>query len=176
MSRGRWVASLTAASVIVVLGFLLLNGRQVAITQGGQAPRFAARSIDSLAQERTLDDYAGEPLFLNVWATWCDPCREEMPSIERMYRDYRRRGLRVVAISIDDAGQLPLVHEFVQEHGLTFEILHDANAQMMPQYQMLGVPQTFLISRRGQIVATRFVADWSAPTSRALVDSLLAIR
>jgi cytochrome c biogenesis protein CcmG, thiol:disulfide interchange protein DsbE len=93
-----------------------------------------------------------------------------------MYRTYRDSGLRVLAISIDDAGQLPTVREFVREHGLTFEILHDHNAEMMQQYRMLGVPQTFLITRGGEIFATRFVADWDSPASRALVDSLLAIQ
>ena len=113
------------------------------------------------------------PLLLNVWATWCDPCREEMPSLEQLYREYQERGLRVVAISIDDDGQAELIREFVREHNLTFDVLHDPRGGIMRQYPVRGVPQTFLISRRGQIRATRYAADWLSPTNRALVDSLL---
>jgi len=73
------------------------------------APRFVAQTLSTPAEMRSLDDYKGAPLLMNVWATWCDPCREEMPSLERLYREYRERGLRVVAISIDDGGQADLL-------------------------------------------------------------------
>jgi peroxiredoxin len=138
-----------------------------------RAPGFVAVTLDSAPAERTLADYTGSPVLLNVWATWCDPCREEMPSLERLHRDTRSRGLRVVAISIDDPGQRDLIREFVQENGLTFDVLHDEQGTIMQQYLVRGVPQTFLISSGGDIVGTRFVADWSSRESRALVDSLL---
>ena len=95
--------------------------------------------------------------------------------MDRLYRDYRDRGLRVVAVSIDEAGSDALIREFVQDHGLTFDILHDAKSNIMSLYGVLGVPQTFLISRGGKIVANRFAADWSSAESRSLVDSLLRI-
>jgi len=122
---------------------------------------------------RPLLDYKGAPLLMNVWATWCDPCREEMPSLERLYREYRERGLRVVAISIDDGGQVDLINEFVSEHGLTFDVLHDPKSAIMRQYPVRGVPQTFLISRDGEIRATRYAEDWYSAANRALVDSLI---
>ncbi len=79
----------------------------------------------------------------------------------------------MVAVSIDDADKGPLIREFVQEHHLTFDILHDAGGNILSLYGLIGVPQTFLISRGGEIVATRFVENWSSTKSRALVDSLL---
>lgn len=169
-----WVVGLGA---LAVLGALAFRPSKDAANAGSArvAPRFAALTIDSVPQPRTLDDYAGEPLLLNVWATWCDPCREEMPSFERLQQDYRTKGLRVVAISIDDADQGALIREFVAENALTFDILHDPKSEIMKLYQVRGVPQTFLVSRAGHIMATRFAADWSTPAYRALVDSLLEL-
>jgi len=174
MRRAPRVVGAAVVLVLTAAALVMRSRNFAAVAEGRAAPRFVAWTTDSLhPEERSLDDYSAQPLLLNVWATWCDPCREEMPSIERLYRDYRERGLRVAAVSIDNSGQLPLVREFVRELGLSFDILHDARGTLMTQYQMLGVPQTFLISRRGAIVATRYASDWSSPESRALVDSLL---
>ncbi len=126
-----------------------------------------------MAAVRTLADYRGAPVLLNVWATWCDPCREEMPSMQRLYDTYRERGLRVVAISVDDRGTEGLIREFVAEHHLTFDILHDQKSEIMTTYQVRGVPQTFLISTEGAIVGTAFAADWMTPENRRKVEALL---
>ncbi|MGH7712971.1 MAG: TlpA disulfide reductase family protein [Gemmatimonadaceae bacterium] len=174
-TRRAAIAGATVLCVVAVIVVMLRSSAADSVSSVRRAPRFVAWTVDSLPTERSLDDYAGYPLLLNVWATWCDPCREEMPSMDRLYRDYRDRGLRVVAVSIDEAGNESLIREFVGDHGLTFDILHDAKSDIMSLYGVLGVPQTFLISRRGEIVANRFAADWSSAESRALVDSLLRI-
>jgi thiol-disulfide isomerase/thioredoxin len=169
--RRRWKESSLGAAGIAAAALWIAS----ADGPGGQvlAPRFVAWSIDSTPVQRSLNDFAGHPILLNVWATWCDPCREEMPSLERLYRDYGPRGLRIVAVSIDDRGNEDLIREFVREHDLTFDILHDPKGSIMPLYLVVGVPQTFLIARDRRIIATRYVADWSSPSSRALVDSLM---
>jgi peroxiredoxin len=174
----RWGA---AAAIVLATGVLAyqLGGRldvPPPVTSGARAPQFVANTIDRRSARRSLSDYAGHPLIVNVWATWCDPCRDEMPSFERLYRGYRERGLRIVAISVDDAGSEQLIRDFVQEHHLTFDILHDPAAAILRQYQVRGVPQTFLISRGGEIIATRFSGDWSSAANRTLVDSLMDIR
>lgn len=169
-------AAVAVGAIAVVAYGLFRAGLATApppATPGAPAPDFSATTLDSVAQVRTLADYRGSPVLLNVWATWCDPCREEMPSIQRLYDAYRDKGLRVVAISVDDRGAEPLLREFVAEHHLTFDIVHDQESAVMRTYQVRGVPQTFLISRAGDIVATRFVADWSSPESHRLVDSVL---
>lgn len=140
-----------------------------------RAPRFVAQTLDATPIQRTLDDYRGQPILLNIWATWCDPCREEMPSMEALYQRFRDRGFRIVAVSIDSPDQAGLVREFVAEHRLTFDILHDPESAIMGQYPVRGVPQSFLIARDGRIVATRFVADWNSPPYVALVDSVIAL-
>ncbi len=174
--RQRWKHAALGAAAVVALALLMRSDDGPSGPASPQtAPRFVAWTLDAQRLMRSLDDYAGHPVLLNVWATWCDPCREEMPSIERLHRDYHPRGLRIVAVSIDDAGNEELIREFAKNHDLTFDILHDPKSDIMPQYRVLGVPQTFLISRDRQIVATRFVADWSSPASRALVDSLMRV-
>lgn len=159
----------------LALLFLRSCDRAAATTAGRLAPRFVASTLDSPPGMRSLDDYAGSPILLNIWATWCDPCREEMPSLETLHQDYRPRGLRVVAVSIDNAGDEPLIREFVKENNLTFDVLHDATSGIVRQYAVRGVPQTFLVSRAGHVVATRFAADWSSAEYRSLVDSLLRV-
>jgi peroxiredoxin len=143
------------------------------VTPGAHAPRFVASTLDAAPRTRTLDDYRGRPVLLNVWATWCDGCREELPSLQVLYDAYRDRGLQVVAVSIDDPGSAALIREFAAEHKLTFDMLHDDKAAIMAQYEVRGVPESFLISAAGEIRGTRFAADWSSAESRAMVERLL---
>ena len=92
---------------------------------GSKAPDFAAVTLDSVAPKtKTLADYRGRVLMLNVWATWCLPCRVEMPSIQALNKDYAPKGLKIVAVSIDDPGTEPAIRAFAKQYGLTFEILH----------------------------------------------------
>lgn len=170
--------ALHAAGVVAAIaagGLLLRTDATEDALRQGRAPAFTAYTLDAPPAPRTLADYAGQPVILNVWATWCDPCREEMPSFERLHRDYGARGLRIVAVSIDDRGATQVVRDFAKEHGLTFDILQDPGSDIMSAYGVRGVPETFLISRSGRIVARRFVVDWDAPANRKLVDSLLAL-
>ena len=145
-----------------------------AVGVGSRAPELEARTIAAPAQAKHLADYRGSVVLLNVWATWCDPCREEMPSIERLYRDLGPGGLRVVAVSVDDGGAESSIREFVKEYGLTFEILHDPTGRIMQTYQMVGVPGTFLIDREGIIRRKTFQEDWSTDQNRASVVKLFA--
>ncbi|MGQ0538802.1 MAG: redoxin domain-containing protein [Gemmatimonadaceae bacterium] len=174
--RRRSIHTALGAAALIAMALLMRSDNEPSGAASlPSAPRFTAWTMDAPRELRSLDDYAGHPVLLNVWATWCDPCREEMPSLERLYRDYGPRGLRIVAVSIDDAGNEALIREFVRDHNLTFDILHDTKSDIMSLYRLLGVPQTFLISRDRRIVATRFVADWSSAASRALVDSLMRV-
>lgn len=93
--------------------------------------------------------------------------------MQRLYDAYKDRGLKVVAVSIDDDGNESLIREFAAEHHLTFDILHDVKSEIMTSYQVRGVPQTFLISAEGEIRATRFVTDWSSDANRKLIERVL---
>ena len=178
--RQQWLLVL---GVVALLGSGLfaatryLGDELFPVEVGRPAPDFRATTIDSGAAPRakTLADYRGQVVLLNVWATWCAPCRVEMPSLQRLHDGYGARGLRVVAVSIDDPGQEPGIRAFAREYGLTFEILHDASGAITKAYQTTGVPETFVVGADG-VIRKKVIgaADWSSPANRALVEQLLA--
>lgn len=172
--RGQWYL---VGGILVLLAGLVIGSSRVRapnpVEVGARAPDFEAKTIDGPARTRRLSDYRGQVVLLNVWATWCDPCRTEMPSIERLYREMGPRGLKVLAVSIDDAGAERDIREFAQEYGLTFDILHDPTGEIQRIYLLVGVPESFLIDQRGVIRKTAFQSDWYAPENRALVAQLL---
>ncbi len=140
---------------------------------GFGAPEFRARRVDGTAREARLSEYRGTVVLLNIWATWCDPCRTEIPGIERLYRELGPRGLKVVAVSIDDAGAEGDIRDFAREYGLTFDILHDPTGEIQRTYQLIGVPESFLIDRDGVIRKKAFESDWYSLENRTLVARLL---
>ena len=141
---------------------------------GSRAPDFTASTLDSIPKQKSLADYRGQVLMLNVWATWCLPCRVEMPSIEALNKAYGPKGLKIVAVSIDDPGTDSTIRAFVKQYGLTFEILHDAKAAITDAYDISGYPETFIVGRDGVIRKKLMSAtDWNSPDARALVERLL---
>jgi peroxiredoxin len=172
--------TLAGAGVVLVgagaLAFGLLappRQQEDGVLPGGPARDFTASTLEDPPVQRTLADYDGSVLLLNVWATWCPPCVEEMPTMQAVHESYADRGLRVVAVSIDDAGTTDLIRSFQAEHGLTFEILHDPTWAIYDTYELNGVPMTFLIDRDGTIRLRRYVADWSSAENRSEIEKLL---
>jgi cytochrome c biogenesis protein CcmG, thiol:disulfide interchange protein DsbE len=141
---------------------------------GTKAPDFKAFTLDSIPREKRLSDYRGKVLMINVWATWCLPCRVEMPSIEALNKAYASKGLKIVAVSIDDPGMDPAIRAFVKQYGLTFEVLHDPKNTIADLYDVTGYPETFILGKDGIIRKKLMSAtDWNSPEARALVDRLL---
>lgn len=144
---------------------------------GSTAPDFKAFTLDSVPREQSLADYRGQVVMVNVWATWCLPCRVEMPSIEALHKDYGPKGLKVLAVSIDDPGTDATIRAFVKEYGLTFEVLHDPKGKISELYSITGYPETFIIGRDGIIRKLLMsFTDWNSPENRALVERLLTER
>jgi len=172
------------AAVLAVLGIVLaiiVAGRQILgdelspLGLGSDAPQFTAQTLDSLPATKTLDDYRGSVVMLNVWATWCLPCRVEMPSMEKLHQAYGDRGLKIVAVSIDDPGTEQLVRDFAKQYSLTFEILHDPTKGISTTYQTTGYPETVILGRDGIIRKKLLGAtDWNSPDNRALIERLIA--
>jgi peroxiredoxin len=141
---------------------------------GSKAPDFTAFTLDSVPREKRLADYRGKVLMINVWATWCLPCRVEMPSIEALNKAYASKGLKIVAVSIDDPGTDATIRAFVKQYGLTFEVLHDPTKRISDLYDITGYPETFIVGKDGVIRKKLMSAtDWNSPEARALVDRLL---
>ena len=143
-----------------------------ALAVGDEAPDYGAPVLD--ADSLHLRSLRGNPVLVNVWATWCPPCREEMPALQALHERYHQRGLRVVGVSIDSRGAEPAVRAFLAEGGITFTILHDATDAVSRQFRTIGVPETFLIDPSGHIVR-RWIGrfDPLAPDVLRDVEALL---
>lgn len=170
----------------VVLGIVLLIGITLAaathflgdelfpVAVGMEAPAMEAATIVGPKRLKTLADYKGKVTLLNVWATWCGPCREEMPSMEKLYREFGPQGLQIVAVSVDEPGSEEKIRSFVKELGLTFEILYDPEQVTARRYQVAGYPESFIIGREGTIRRIVFAGvDWNSDANRALIRELL---
>ena len=173
------VAVMLAAILVIGAGIRSLVGNELSpVGIGVKAPAFAAMTLDEQPVEKTLDDYRGNVVMLNIWATWCAPCRVEMPSMQQLHEAYAPKGLKIVAVSVDDPGMDPQIRSFAKEFGLTFEILHDQGGQLgkvSKAYQTSGYPETVIIGRDGIIRKKLLGAhDWNSDENRALIDRLLA--
>ncbi len=174
----RRVALLVFFAATIVGGFFSVRAlRQDLVTAGvgSRAPSFTAMTLDSMPREKSLSDYSGDVVLLNLWATWCAPCRVEMPSIQSLHDAYAERGLKVVAVSVDAGGTEEQIRAFADSLGLTFEILHDSTGGIQRAYLTTGVPETVVIGRDGIIrKRVRGAIHWDSPANRALVEQLLA--
>ena len=170
-----------AAAFAIGAGLKTFLGHELSpVGVGAKAPGFKLETLEDPAKTKTLADYKGNVVLLNIWATWCGPCRVEMPSIEQLHREYAPKGLKVIAASVDDPGMQPQIRSFAKEYGLTFEILHDPGGQqghISSDYQTTGYPETVIVGRDGIIRRKLLGAhDWNSPENRALIERLLAER
>jgi peroxiredoxin len=120
-----------------------------------------------------LSSLRGKVVFINVWATWCPPCVEEMPTVQRLYERLQARGLEVLAISLDALGG-QVVGPFMRDHRLTFPALLDTRSSVERLYRTGGVPESFIVDKHGRLVE-KIVGprDWSHPQILALFERLL---
>lgn len=175
--RSQWMV---VGAVVLLLGggaavaTLAMRDQLFPVTVGSNAPSFTAYTMDAARQAKSIEDYRGDVVLLNIWATWCGPCRIEMPEIQALHSDFGPQGLRVVAVSIDTDDAREAVLGFVRDYGLTFEILHDPTGDIQRIYQTTGVPETFIIGRDG-VIRKKVIgaARWNSGANRALVRQLL---
>lgn len=120
-----------------------------------------------------LSDFKGKVVLLNFWATWCKPCEEEMPSMERLHRKFKDRGLVVLAISMDGDGA-SVVTPFVRKHKLTFPVGLDPKMALTARYGVWSLPSTFIIDRSGRrVLAANGPREWDSEAADALFESML---
>ncbi len=174
---------MTPQARFVVLGAVALGGLgawalttgQAPVQIGGEAPSFRAVTVDAPFVEKSLADYEGAVVIVNIWATWCEPCLVEMPSLEALHRRYAPNGLKIVAVSVDASGTDAQIRAFRDRLGLTFDILHDA-ADIRATYQTAGVPESFVIGRDGKLRRRVFSAEnWDSESNRKLIEQLLVL-
>lgn len=196
MERDAKILSAIAAVMLAAgLGLIAFNSYQTpatslpaadaaADTAGGGGPLGEPVAAGKLATDFRLPDLGGRQIslssqrgkvvFLNVWATWCGPCREEMPSIEALYEQFsQRRDFVVLAVSQDSEGR-SAVDSYVHKNGFKFTVLLDPQNQVGDAYDVSGIPETFIIDRAGRIVAHHVGPyDWAQPKMQEALRELI---
>ncbi len=147
-------------------------GEGPSVAAGGRAAEFTLKDLDGNAV--SLSSLRGKVVFLNIWATWCEPCREEMPSMETLYNEFKgNNDLVILAVSQDRRGK-DVVKPYVEKNGYHFRVLLDPDDKLSETYDISGVPETFIIDRNGRIVAHHMGAfDWSRSDVREALEQLL---
>ena len=181
-NRQQW-ALISGVVMTAVFGVALavkLRPQLDLLEIGSTAPAFHTTDLRT-NRPVTLTDYRGKVVLVNIWATWCAPCREEMPSMEKLYKKLQGTDFRIAAVSVDgdvfhlEGSQPPSgIIAFANELALTFDILHDPSGEIRKAYEIFGVPESYVIDRHGVIVKRVIGAvDWEAPVNEALIRTLL---
>lgn len=168
---------LIAGTVILVLTFAIVwlqSAKYELLVVGKPAPDFALSDLND--KPYRLSDFRGKVVFLNFWATWCKPCREEMPSMEILNKNFEKDGLVILAVSIDRVTTTREIPPFVKGLNLTFPVLIDSWGKTDKPYKRMGVPETFIIDQEGIIreivIGPR---DWTRLDSLQVLTKLLNV-
>jgi len=161
------------ALLIILTLVLLINGcaggSEASVARvGGLAPDFQLQDVDG--KSVALGNLQDKPLLLNFWATWCPPCRSEMPYIQQVYDEWSDKGLVVLAINVGESSAK--VKEFMQSYGLSFPVLLDTKEKVTQIYNIGGIPTTFFIDRDG-IIQVKIIGAF--PSKAAIEKDLSKI-
>lgn len=141
------------------------------IKGGKKAPNFRLEDLEGKKLE--LEHFKGKVVFLNFWATWCGPCKEEMPSMEVLHDQFKEKGFVFLTISVDYAGIKP-VKEFIEKHRYTFPVLVDPKGETLDLFEVKGIPTTFLIDKKGIIIGKAVgPKDWKKPEVISILNFLI---
>ena len=139
--------------------------------KGVPAPNFTLPDLDG--KMVSLADYKGKVVLLNIWATWCPPCVEEMPSMEKLYQELKNESFEILAVSIDESGAKAVL-PFMKKHKLSFPALTDTKGAINSLYQTTGVPESFIVDKDGKIVEEVIgPRDWAAPGTISFLRKLI---
>ena len=166
-----------ALTVLVIILSLKLNdssvefSNQVAIEGDIPAPDFTFPGLDG--KMVSLSDYKGKVVLVNIWATWCPPCVNEMPSMEKLYRKFKRENFEILAVSIDEPG-LKAVAPFMEKTRLTFPALIDSKGAIKSVYRISAIPESFIIDKQGFLIK-KIVGplDWASPQVFGFFSNLI---
>jgi peroxiredoxin len=135
------------------------------------APNFELK--DPAGKQVSLKDLRGKVVFLNFWATWCPPCIEEMPAMEKLHQELKKDGLVILAVNFQEGPER--VKEFFTQHNLTFTALLDRDGKVTERYQAWALPVSVVINKRGEIAGRAMGSkDWHSDEARQLFKKLLA--
>jgi peroxiredoxin len=166
--------SVPALTVMVCLWLLMAlpafsPAALMEVQAGTQAPEFSSRDIDG--KRVSVIGFRGRVVLLHFWATWCASCKDEMPSLEKLYARYGERGLRVVGIASDSKEKL---REFFRDFTVSYSLISDTKSEVQRLYGVRGIPVSFVIDRRGIIVGRGFGGvDWLSSEAETLIENAL---
>jgi peroxiredoxin len=178
-NRKQWLivgGVVSALAVALFIGVRTFGADLFPVSPGSKAPAFHAATVVAGGPKfKSISDYKGQVVLLNMWATWCGPCKQEMPGIQALHEQLGPQGLKVVAVSVDEPDMGAAITAFVAEHKLTFEILHEGSGTIERDYQTSGVPETFVIGKDG-VIRKRVIgaAEWNSEGNVKLIRGLLA--
>ncbi|MEN1969120.1 thiol-disulfide oxidoreductase ResA [Lentibacillus sp. N15] len=149
--------SVILAILLVAVAYALvtnLTKDEAKVTTGSHAADFKLNQVNENNDLKSiqLSDLEGKGVMLNFWATYCDPCKAEMPYMEKLYPKYKEKGVEIVAVSLD-ATQI-VIDKFIDKYDLTFPVLHDDKSQVLDQYGVGPIPSTYFINPDGKVVDT----------------------
>lgn len=165
-----------SALVVVVAGLLMLAGcpggpPPASVVVGELAPEFTLVNMEG--ERVSLADYRGQVVVLNFWATWCPPCREEKPTMERLYQQFKDDGLVFLAINVEENGH-QVVSEYLMNNSFSFPILLDGKAEVQGLYGVFRYPESYIIDRDGTVVEHIIGGrDWMESSTYRKIESLL---
>jgi peroxiredoxin len=184
------VSSYPAVRLVVFFAVLVFASVGLSISTRAQAPQINYKVIPNLepikqnartpdftvaggdGKKISLKDFRGKIVFLNFWASWCVPCREEMPAIQQLYDEFRDKDFVVLAVSVKDRKQDAL--DFAKELKLTYPVALDPEGQVGMLYGAWGLPTTYLIGKQGEGLARAWgPAEWHSPAARKLIRELV---
>jgi peroxiredoxin len=140
--------------------------------EGQRGPSFTLATLDG--RRAALGDYRDRLVVLNFWATWCVPCTDEMPALEALWKEYRERGLVVLAVSVDRGAPRPLLEPYVRNLALTFPILLDPDSKTANAWRVTALPATFIVKPGGEVAGNAVGArDWRSGPIQALLSGML---
>jgi peroxiredoxin len=139
--------------------------------QGKTAPDFTLTTLDG--RQVSMGGLRGKVVFLNIWATWCPPCVEEMPSMEKLYQQLKGEDFEILAVSIDKNGA-KAVAPFMKKYNLSFTALIDSKESLKYKYQTTGVPESYIIDKNGTIVEKVIgPRNWASPEAVRFFQELV---
>jgi len=175
MASKQWIAvgCIVGGLGLGAVALVKFGPEATRVEVGARAPDFEVYDLARGDSLRIRERYKGTVTLVNIWATWCVPCKVEMPALQRAYDSLGASGFRIAAVSID-VDRPETVRQFTDEMHLTFDILQDKSGRIQEAYQTTGVPESFLLDRSGTIVRRVIGAhEWDSPLNLALIRRLL---